>query len=137
MVTEVVSCHTPSLAFPPIPLRLQELTMRFQFKLETTHIQNPIRSFTNHLRNCQLPPSAQKYLLAPLLTPISMYTKYLARSNALPPWIQYTFTQFILEHKIDYFQSLTHVLPKNILPVARDSSLVDISLRIRKPPYDH
>lgn len=118
----------------PIPLRLQELTMRFQFKLETTHTQNPIRSFTNHLRHCQLPLSTHKYTLAPLLTPIDMYKQYLARSNSLPPWTQYTFTEFILEHKIEYFQSLTHVLPKNILPVARDSSLVDISLRIKKPP---
>jgi Reverse transcriptase (RNA-dependent DNA polymerase) len=122
----------------PIPLRIHELTMRFQFKLRTTHPQNPIRSLVTSLRSLPTSstptPSSRKRLLLPLITPIPMYNTYLAKSNASPPWLPLTITEFIQSHKLEHFLSLSHTLPKNVLPMARDSSLVDISIRVRTPP---
>jgi len=54
--------------------------------------------------------------------------------KSIPHWIPFTFTTFLNDEKLAYYASTPHVLPKNILPVARNNpALVDISLRIRNP----
>jgi hypothetical protein len=117
---------------PPIAHRMQELTMRFQYFLKTMHTDNPLRSLLTHLQSLPTPSSTtQQQLLYPLIHPLPMYQKYRAETQKVLPWLSYTFSDFILEERISFFQKDPLILPKLILPSARNRTLVDISLRLR------
>jgi hypothetical protein len=128
---ELAHCLT---GVSPSPRRLQELTMRFQAKLSNLHPDNPLRSLLTHLRQLpSLSANISKALLLPLAKPIPLLLKYHAIANSIPPWEPFTFTDFLNEEKLAYYTSTTSLLPKNVRPSARNTSLVDISLRIRNP----
>lgn len=107
--------------------------MRFQIKMLHLHPDNPLRSLTSSLKTRQHTPRSARLLLAPLLTQCPLLQNYLPISNASPPWDPYTIPQHINANKLQYFLSVSHLMPRNILSAARDNSLVDISLRIRNP----
>ncbi|CAO3670488.1 unnamed protein product [Umbelopsis ramanniana] len=115
--------------------RILELTMRFQAKLIMLHPENPLRSLVTYLR--QLPPlkpNKSKTLLLPLAIPSPLLRKYRITEKSVPPWIPFTFTNFLNDEKLAYYVSTKLILPKNILNEARNyPALVDISLRIRNP----
>jgi hypothetical protein len=117
----------------PLPSRLQEITMRFQAKLLSLHIDNPIRPLQTALKTS--PPSIklQHKLFFALLNPIPLLLEYRQLSNARPPWEPLTFTDYIRDCKLHSYTTSKNILPRSILPSARDRALVDISLRIRHP----
>lgn len=120
---------------PSLPSRLQELTMRFQAKLISLHTDNPIRSLQTALKTSPSPAKLHRKLLFSLLSPIPLLSNYLQLSNSRPPWDPLTFTDYIRDCKLSYSISRS-ILPRSILPSARDKALFDISLRIRNPEYN-
>jgi hypothetical protein len=117
---------------PPIAHRIEELGMRFQYFTKTMHVENPLRLLLTHLRSAPtLIPSVQRQLLYSLVHPSPMYQRYRTETQKVLPWISYTFTDFIFEERITFFNKDPLVLPHLILPSARNRTLVDISLRIR------
>jgi hypothetical protein len=117
----------------PVPIRLQELTMRFQSSLLNLHTNNAIRSLLKELRTCSITPLYHERSLL-LCSPVAHCINYTVPiSNASPPWDPYTFTNHIQENKLKYFASPNNLMPKNILPIARNSGMVDISICIRSP----
>jgi hypothetical protein len=117
---------------PPVAQRLQELEMRFQSSLRYLHIDNPLRPLIKHLRSIPSPPpKTQQQLLYTLLHRPPMLQKYDQEIARIPPWIPYTFSEFILKERLTFFGNDPLILPRLILPHARNSSLVDISLRLR------
>jgi Reverse transcriptase (RNA-dependent DNA polymerase) len=117
---------------PPVAQRLQELEMRFQSSLRSLHKENPLRPLLQHLRSIPSPPlNIQRQLLYTLIHRSPMLQKYDQEIARIPPWIPYTFSEFILKERITFFGNDPLILPRLILPYARNRSLVDISLRLR------
>lgn len=117
---------------PPVAQRLQELEMRFQSSLRYLHKDNPLRPLMEQLRSIPNPSiTIQKQLLYTLLHRPPMLQKYDQEIARIPPWIPYSFSEFILKERITFFGNDPLILPRLILPYARNSSLVDISLRLR------
>jgi hypothetical protein len=124
--------HTLS-GVSPISSRIQELTMRFQAKLLSLHADNPIHILKKALVSNEYSTRLQRQLLFPLIPPTKLHQEYLQLSNMRPPWDPLTFTEFIRNCKLQTYATTKNILPRSILPEARDNTLVDISLRIRNP----
>jgi hypothetical protein len=106
--------------------------MRFQSSLRSLHKENPLRPVLQHLRSMPSPSlNIQRQLHYTLIHRSLMLQKYDQEISRIPPWIPYTFSQFIPKERITFFDNDPFILARLIFPYSRNRSLVDISLRLR------
>lgn len=115
--------------------RLQELTLRFHAKFQSLHPDNPVHALKDSICSAAYPPRVQRKILSPHLPlPLTaLHRECILLSNTRPPWDPLTFSEFFRICKLQSYAAAKNILPRSILPEARDKTLVDISLRIRNP----